>query len=104
MEVLPPTLNALELHVQGANYQVKMRLQADIITIVVTLPPEARKESACLKSQWTRLPPVPLVNLELVTCSCVKKGARLPGAPASKNNLECTFACVCDSMDRCDLD
>ena len=33
-----PIHDALELHVEFANYQVKMRLQSDVIT-TVTLPP-----------------------------------------------------------------
>jgi len=101
LELLPPTRDALELHAQRANYQAKIWLQAEMETIVVTLPPDAwKKESGCLKPQWTRLPPVPLSCLELVTCSCKTK-CNTARCTCFKNNMKCTNACGCDSIDCC---
>jgi hypothetical protein len=101
LELLPPTRDALELHVQRANYQAKIWLQAEMETIVVTLPPDAwKKESDCLKPQWTRLPPVPLYCLELLTCSCKKK-CKTAKCTCFKNYLKCTNACGCNSIDCC---
>ena len=65
-------------------------------------PPDAwRKESGYLTPQWTRLSPVPLSCLELVTCSCKTK-CKKAGCTRFKTNLKCTNACdCCESVDCC---
>lgn len=50
LELLPPTYNDLELHVERVNYKAKMWLQAEKGIISVTLSPHTwKKESGYLK-------------------------------------------------------
>ena len=101
MELLPSSRDALELHVQRANYQAKIWLMSEMETVDVTLPSDAwKKKSGCLKPQWTRLPPVPLSCLELVTCGC-KTRCKTARCKCFKINPKCTNACGCDSDGCC---
>ena len=73
LEMLPPTRDALELHIARANYQAKIWLQADQEHIDIPSPTDISAwtmESDCLNVVWTRLPPIPDACLELVTCGC----------------------------------
>ena len=95
----PPTRDALELHVQRANYQAKIWLMSEMETVDVTLPSDAwKKGSGCLKPQWTRLPPIPLSCLGLMRLQNKCKTAK---CKCFKINLKCTNACGCDSDGCC---
>lgn len=103
LDMLPPTRDALELHIARANHQEKIWLQTDQEYIDVQSPIETsawKKDSGCLKVVWTRLPPIPDACLELVTCGCKSK-CRTVQCTCFRKNLKCTYACGCDAIDCC---
>jgi len=76
LELLPPTKDALELHVKRANYQAKIWLKADIEQIVVEQPVETSAwiiKDGVLIPVWSRLPAIPEACAELIACGCKKK-------------------------------
>jgi hypothetical protein len=103
LEMLPPTRDALELHVARANHQAKIWLQADQEHIHVSSPIDTlgwKTEFGCLRAVWTRLPPVPDGCLQLVTCGCKSK-CRTARCTCYLKNLQCISACGCDAIDCC---
>ena len=76
IETLPPTKDALELHIARANLQAKIWLQADRAHMTNVSPDESigwRQTESSLDIVWTRLQPVPNTYLQLVTCGCKTK-------------------------------
>lgn len=101
LEMLPPTVDALELHAVRANYQAKIWMQADKESIEVISPTNTeawKMESGHLEAVWTRLPAIPDACLELVTCGCQSK-CRTARCTCFRKNLKCTVACGCDAND-----
>ena len=95
--------DALELHAARANHQAKIWLQADKEHIDVASPTETRawkKESEGIQAVWSRLPPIPDVCLELVTCGCKSK-CKTAGCSCFRKNLKCTSACGCEAIHCC---
>ena len=78
LEMLPPTRDALELHVSRANYQAKIWLDADksIMDFDNIKPADTigwTEGLNVLEIVWKRLPAVPEACLELISCGCKKK-------------------------------
>jgi hypothetical protein len=93
-ELLPPTTDAVQLHIQRANYETMVWIQADICTQLLL------RVSA---SGWTisgdalipvmmRLPPVPEACLEITSCGCCK-GCAIRCCRCQQVGLSCTDAC-----------
>lgn len=100
LEKLPPTQDAMTLHLSRANYQAKIWLQADQEIINVTTPADTsgwKMEMDALAVVWETLPPVPDACLELVTCGCKSK-CSTARCTCFRNNFKCTPACACDAI------
>ena len=70
-ELLPPTKDALELHIKRANYQVQIQIHVDIVEFLPVQPEHTRGwkyEGTDLKPIWIRNPSVPGSCMQLVTC------------------------------------
>ena len=98
LEMLPPTSDALELHMSRANYQAKVWLQANKADVVVADPEETGGWQATdgrLDVVWMRTPCVPSSSLELVTCGCKSK-CRTKICRCHSIGQPCIPACGCD--------
>ncbi|XP_071479491.1 uncharacterized protein [Diadema antillarum] len=103
LEMLPPRKDALQLHVERANYQAKVWLQADREEIVMPFPastPAWKLKSGRLVPIFTSIPPIPVSCLELVSCSCKSK-CSTARCSCFKNDFKCTFACACEAINCC---
>jgi len=73
LDQLPPTRDALELHVAPANHQATIWLQTDKENMSIAPPTESsawKNAPTGLEIVWSRLPPVPQACLELLICGC----------------------------------
>ena len=71
LEMLPPTQDALELHLSRANFPANVWLQADKVEINVKPPTSVlgcQGTAEGLQIVWNRLECVPSQCVELVTC------------------------------------
>ena len=99
LEMLPPTSDALELHMSRANYQAKVWLQANKTNVLVPDPEETGGWQATdrrLEVVWLRKPSVPTSCVELVTCGCKSK-CRTQACLCHKMGQPCIPACGCDA-------
>ena len=99
LEMLPPTSDALELHMSRTNYQAKVWLQANKADVDVPDPEETGGWQATdgrLEVVWLRKPSVPSSCLELVTCGCKSK-CRTQACRCDKIGQPCIPACGCDA-------
>ncbi|KAG1683971.1 hypothetical protein GQR58_009569 [Nymphon striatum] len=73
-EFLPPTTNAVRLHIQRANYQAFLWRQANIPVPVVPSPTSSgwKDSDGKIKPLLTTLPPVPKACREIIFCGCIK--------------------------------
>ena len=102
LESLPPTKDALELHVQRANFQAMVWLKADSRETNTGSPTATgawRNGIDGLEVVWSRLPSVPDACIELI-CGCKTK-CRTAACKCSKTGQRCTPACGCNAEDCC---
>jgi hypothetical protein len=103
LEKLPPTRDALELHLARSNYQARIWMEASTAVQTVGLPTTSGgwKENVegALEIVWARLPSVPHACIELVSCGCKTK-CNTAACKCSKTNQKCILACECNA-DRC---
>ena len=102
LETLPPTKDALELHIHRANYQAKIWLRADKPDMEIGTPSCEGwiVENDILEPVWSRLPPVPMACLELVSCGCRTK-CRTAACRCAKSGQICIHACGCNAEECC---
>ena len=99
IEMLPPTRDALELHLARANHQAKVWLQSDKVDVVTENPEETGGWNVVdghLEVVWLRKPSVPSSCMELVTCGCKTK-CRTHACVCNKKRQVCIPACGCDT-------
>lgn len=98
IDMLPPTSDALALHLARANHQAKVWLLSD--KVYVNESPEEtggwKVVDQHLVAVWQRKPPVPQSCLELITCGCRTK-CRTHACSCLKNGLPCIPACGCNA-------
>ena len=96
-EALPPTSDAVRLHIQRANYQTFLWRQANISVPVVPSPISSgwRDTDGILKPMLTTLPPVPKACREIVFCGCTKGCVSKNCSCKKAGNLPCSAACKC---------
>jgi hypothetical protein len=97
LEMLPPTQDALELHLSRANYQARIWLQASELQVDVDPPSTIlgwQSNPEGLSIVWNRLPCVPTKCVELVTCGCRSK-CRTAGCKCFQTSQRCMSACGC---------
>lgn len=96
-EALPPTKNALDLHIKRAHIQASVWLSATDPKPNHLLPQEFgwKKDSAGqLQPQWTTQDPLPKTCSELKTCNC-KSQCRGNRCTCARNKVGCIGTCGC---------
>lgn len=99
-ESLPPTSDALTLHIQRAHYQAAVWRQAHKQHPVLP-PPEQmgwKLEDNALVPILMTLPAIPESCLELISCNCTTS-CRTVRCKCRKTRLACTAACKCRSVE-----
>ena len=103
LEMLPPTKDALELHVIRANYQAKVWLQATTSIMDMGSPFDTNgwiEGENGLSINWSRIPAVPKACIELVVCGCKTK-CKLASCKCNRSGQVCTPACGCEAQNCC---
>ena len=102
-EKLPPTLDALILHLKRACYQTFIWKSA--CQPILNLPSPVSNgwilKDEMLEPEFMLQPPVPENAIELVRCKC-KKGCQNNSCSCRKIQLMCTDACLCDQNQECE--
>jgi len=101
LELLPPTTDALELHVKRANYQAKIWINADIANSQGDTPLSSggwSDQDGVLVPKWTRKPPVPRACAQLVSCGCKTK-CSTARCKCFQSGQTCMFECSCEAKD-----
>ncbi|MES9881882.1 MAG: hypothetical protein ABW185_13470, partial [Sedimenticola sp.] len=95
-EILPPTSDAVRLHVKRAHFQALVWLQATALRPTITSPTTLGWEikNGHMTPTLTSLPPVPESCIQLITCGCTTRCSSLR-CKCRKSNLFCTGACKC---------
>ena len=103
LEMMPPSEDALKLHLARANHQAKVWLQADKDNIAGT-PADStgwkQEADGSLSVVWMTQPPVPESCLELTTCNCKSK-CSTSRCKCYKTGLTCIPSCMCCAKDCC---
>ena len=102
-EKLPPTLDAIILHLRRANYQCYIWKAA--CEPQLNLPePTANGwtiTNTGLEMEMTIIAAVPDTIVELVRCQC-KKACKSKSCSCRKTNFVCTDACLCNEYNDCE--
>ena len=101
LEMLPPTADALELHVKRAYYQAKLWINADIANSQVDTPLSSEgwhDQDGVLVPKWTRKAPVPRACAQLVSCGCKTKCSTARCKCYQAGQI-CMFECSCEAKD-----
>lgn len=97
-ELLPPTSDAMDLHIKRAHFQALVWKQADCEEPV--LPSAEESGWKLLNNRLTPIlmmkSPIPAACMEMVCCGC-KKGCRSMRCKCRKSNLLCTKMCKCEN-------
>ena len=95
-EVLPPTTDALQFHIQRAHYQAMVWRQAALPQPILPSPVSSGwvLQDGVLKPRLTSKAPVPETCVEIVSCSCTT-GCSSLRCTCKKGRLYCTGACKC---------
>ena len=96
LEVIPPTSDALALHIKRAHLQASVWLQADICHPDLPLP-ENMGWNATDKGYMPilmTLPPIPDTCFQLVSCGCKGKCESLR-CKCRKSKVPCAGTCYC---------
>lgn len=96
-EALPPTSDAVQFHIQRANYQTFLWKQANVPVPVMPSPTSSgwKNCDGKLKPVLTTLPPVPKACREIVFCGCTKGCTTKNCSCKRADNLPCSAACKC---------
>ena len=101
-EKIPPTLDALVLHLRRANYQCYVWKNA--CNAELGLPSPVGNGwtlvDGVLQQEYILNPPVPDTIAELVRCKC-SKGCSNNLCSCRKHDLPCTDACFCNEKEEC---
>ena len=93
---IPPSKDALVLHIKRANYQALVWRKALDPAFVPPSPVENgwKMNNGCLDIEWITKEPAPRAVLELISCKNCKKCSRR--CPCKAKGFKCTDACKCD--------
>jgi hypothetical protein len=71
-ESLPPTSDALKLHIERAHFQASVWKQANVVKPVLPSPITmgGSLDGDCLKPLLMTLDPIPQACLEMISCQC----------------------------------
>ena len=98
-EKLPPTKEALRLHILRALFQA---LKWNLDTVPMPNIPSPleygwKDDKGCLVPMTTSLQPAPLSVLEVVKCGCGSSRCSSASCTCRKHNLACTEMCRCEA-------
>jgi len=98
LEMLPPTTDALELHLKRANFQTKVWLQADKTEMELPTPASTgawkENDDGQLQVVWIRKPSVPQSCQALISCGC-KTQCRTSACGCNGSKQGCMPVCAC---------
>ena len=96
-QALPPTSDALSLHIERANYQAAIHRRS--LDQYISPPDPVGHgwmlEEGELKINWMRDPPAPPEILKQVNCSCKKSKCNTRVCSCKSNDVSCTELCGC---------
>ena len=97
---LPPTQDALHLHLQRANYQAAIWSRALKTKPAVPTPLNHGWQlvNSVLTIEWLRQRPAPDEMLLLISCSC-QSGCASNRCSCHRSGMQCTDACRCDDCE-----
>lgn len=97
-EMLPPTSDAIRLHIARAHYQSLVWKQANVTDPVLPEPQQSgwKLERNTLVPVLMTKSPIPVACIEMIKCSC-KTGCRSLRCKCRKSGLPCTRMCSCDN-------
>ena len=95
-ETLPPTSDAVRLHIRRAHYQASIWEQATITTPVLPQVTDMgwKYIDGNLVPKLMTLTPIPKACREIITCGCTK-GCASRNCSCRKARLTCTGGCAC---------
>lgn len=96
--MLPPTSDAIRLHIESAHYQSLVWKQANVTDPVLPEPQQSgwKLERNTLVPVLMTKSPIPVACIEMIKCSC-KTGCRSLRCKCRKSGLPCTRMCSCDN-------
>jgi uncharacterized LabA/DUF88 family protein len=96
-ENMPPTSDALCMHIKRAHYQALIWRQANICKPLLPCPTEMgwKLDDGCLVPILMNLDPIPKACLDLIVCNCTK-GCRTERCGCKRANLQCMDLCKCN--------
>lgn len=103
LELLPPTSNALSLHIARANYQAKIWLQSDKRSLALEPAWETdgwTRNNNGLQIVWMTKPAIPEACIELIACNC-KSQCQSRACKCRRTEQICMPECTCNSDDCC---
>lgn len=101
LDMLPPTSDALELHIKRANFQAKVWMQADTAMMDLADPTSTgawKEVNGELEKVWTRKPSVPQSCRALVSCGCKTK-CRTAACQCHSSKQGYMPSCSCEAHD-----
>ena len=102
-EMLPPTSDALHLHIKRSHYQASLWMQAHCKYPSLPSPETMgwKNDDGTLMPQLMLLDPVPKSCVEMISCACTTACKSLC-CKCRRSELPCTAICRCrDVEDRC---
>ena len=93
---LPPTQDALYLHIKRANYQSFEWKRALCYEYSNPVGNGWIIEDGALSIQWTLNRPAPDEILEFISCNCKKSKCATKACQCKSVSLDCTDMCKCD--------
>ena len=99
LESLPPTFNALQLHIRRSHLTSMSYFKAKDINPKLPQPTSMgwKYEDGRLIPELMTLEPVPDSWLEIISCGC-KSGCSTRRCKCRKSNLHCTGSCKCQEL------
>ena len=101
LDLLPPTRDALQLHLASCNEQAKIRISADDPTFTAQDPLRSggwKNDGDGLKPVWIRLQAVPSACTQLISCGCKTK-CSTSHCKCYRSGQVCMFECACEARD-----
>ena len=101
LDLLPPTKDALQLHLARCNEQAKIWLSADDPTFIAQEPVRSggwNDDGDGLKPVWMRLEAVPSACRQLISCGCKTK-CSTSRCRCYRSGQVCMFECSCEAKD-----
>ena len=97
-EKLPPTQDALLLHLQRSQHQMTIWQKASIAKPDIKPPEQCGwylTENSTLAPSLITLPTIPKVCSEIQTCGCKTKKCSTSKCTCNNNKLTCSLGCIC---------